>query len=622
MRIIPIFSAIALALSACNQTPTETVDSSDKLPVDVHSYANPNEARVTHLSLDLEVDFEAHILSGVAAYTINTYGDAEKIVFDTDNLIIDKVLLDNDHEAQWELGEANATFGIALTIKLKKETTKVAIFYSTHPDARALQWLDPVQTAGKKHPFLFTQSQAILARSWIPCQDSPGIRFTYDARIRVPEGMMALMSAENPTEVKPDGLYSFIMEQAVPSYLMAMSVGNIAFQSVGERTGVYAEPEMLEKSAWEFSEMENMVIAAEALYGPYVWGRYDLIVLPPSFPFGGMENPRLTFCTPTVIAGDKSLTALVAHELAHSWSGNLVTNATWNDFWLNEGFTVYFERRIMEALYGEDYSDMLMQLGYNDLEHTIEDMGHDHADTHLKLNLEGRNPDDGLTEIAYEKGCFFLVACEKAAGREAFDAFLKNYFTTHAFQVMDTERFLALLKEQLLNTPELQAAVDIDAWVYGPGLPETVQKPSSERFVLVDQELEKWNQGVEPKLLATANWTTHEWLRFIRGLPTEIETDKLGKLDKTFGFTASGNSEILAAWFQVTIRNGYAAANERIESFLIEVGRRKFLTPTYKAIVAYDGNTTRALSIYTKARPNYHAVAVETMDQLLGYSAL
>lgn len=308
-----------------------------------------------------------------------------------------------------------------------------------------MQWIEASQTVGKRHPAMFSQSQAILARSWVPLQDCPLVRFTYEAKIRTKSGMMVLMSAENPTELSSDGSYSFQMKQPIPSYLMAIAAGDYQFQSISDRAGIYAEPESLAEAAKEFSDLENMIQAAENLFGPYTWEQYDLLVLPPSFPFGGMENPRLTFLTPSIIVGDQSLTSLVAHELAHSWSGNLVTNATWNDFWLNEGFTVYFERRIMEALYGKDFSDMLSVIGYGDLKEDLQDIGPENADTWLKLDLADRNPDDGLTNVAYEKGYFFLLHVEAVVGRAAFDRFLKNYFKTFAFKSVNTDQFLDFL---------------------------------------------------------------------------------------------------------------------------------------------------------------------------------
>lgn len=614
------------------------------IPNDPHSYAEPNQAVVTHLDLDIDVDFALKRIKGVASYIIDNKTGTDKIVLDVNGLIIKNISISENNSGtkkfgyssdkgfysesepsfegattEFKLGENDEILGQALTIIIKPETKRINIEYETTDGARALQWLDAQQTAGKKYPFMFTQSQAILARTWLPCQDSPGIRYTYNARVKVPEYMLALMSATNPTEKNATGIYEFEMNQPIPSYLMALSVGDLAFKDMGGQTGVYAEPSLLEASAYEFAETKDMLVAAENLYGPYAWERYDILVLPPSFPFGGMENPRLTFATPTIIAGDRSLVSLVAHELAHSWSGNLVTNATWNDFWLNEGFTVYFEHRIMEAVYGRDYSEMLASLTKQELLDELEVMMVDAPkDTHLKLNLEGRDPDEGLTTIAYNKGYLFLRKIEETIGRERFDEFLKNHFQSNKFQIMDTEQFVENLNELL--SEEEKATVYVDAWVYGEGLPENSPEPESDRFAKVDAELEKWNNGAAASSLATSEWSTHEWLHFINSLPEEIATNRMADLDAAFDFTHSGNNEILGAWWQPAINNNYAPAMPEIEKFLITVGRRKFLTPTYKALKD-NGKLAKAKEIYTKARPNYHFVSIQTMDALLDFRA-
>jgi aminopeptidase N len=449
-------------------------------------------------------------------------------------------------------------------------------------------------------------------------QDSPGIRFTYDARVRVPKELLALMSADNPTSKNAEGVYTFRMDKPIPAYLLALSVGDLVFEKTGPNTGVYAEPVTLPKAVYEFADLEKMLHAAEKIYGQYAWGRYDLLVLPPSFPFGGMENPKLTFATPTILAGDRSLTSLVAHELAHSWSGNLVTNQTWNDFWLNEGFTVYFERRIMEELYGKPYAEMLASLGYGELVQTVEEFGKDSKDTQLKLDLSGRSPDDGVSDIAYEKGYFFLRLLENTVGREKWDAFVKNYFQTHAFQSMDTERFLDYLQKELFTgNPEQFTKLNIQEWVYSPGLPANIPQAKSERFAGVEEAATRWQQGTPASQLSTKDWSSHEWLHFIRQLPTSLTTAQMAGLDKAFGFTQSGNSEILAAWLLRAVQTNYTPAYPAMEKFLVNVGRRKFLTPLYQALLKTEKGKGRAKAIYAKARPNYHFVATNTLDTML-----
>ena len=616
----------ALQLASCTSQPTQDGETmttaqtaTEKMSADVHSYAQPAEAVTKHLDLDIEVNFDQKMISGTASYLIDNLTGTDKIIFDARDLQIEKVYLGDDmQETTFELGDSQPHLGQPLTVNIKSDTKKVTIKYKTSPEAAALQWLNPQQTAGKKHPFLFTQSQAILARTWIPIQDSPGIRITYNAKVKVPKELLAVMSAENPMQKNDTGIYTFQMKQPIPSYLMALSVGDLTFRKIGEQTGIYAEPATIEAAAYEFAEMDKMLKAAEKIYGKYRWDRYDLLVLPPSFPFGGMENPRLTFVTPTVLAKDRSLTSLIAHELAHSWSGNLVTNATWDDFWLNEGFTVYFERRIMEELYGKDYAAMLNVLGYQDMINTINDLGAGSADTHLKLDLEGRDPDDGLTDIAYEKGNFFLQNIEKAVGRERFDKFVNDYFNTFAFQSTDTDKFLNFLRAELIKGDEqLAEKINIEGWVYSPGLPEDFVKPTSSRFAKVEESFKAWKGGKPAAQLSTKDWSSHEWLHFIRMLPENMTQQQMAELDKAFNFTNSGNSEVLAAWLLHAIRNNYTTADKALETFLTNVGRRKFLVPIYKALIATPEGKKKALAIYAKARPNYHAVSTVTLDDLL-----
>jgi len=605
-QIISIFS-FSLLFLACS--------SKKDLRVDLHSFSEPHDVVTTHLDLDVEVDFDKEVISGVAQYQIENKNGSRELILDANGLIIDSVINAGNH-CNFILSKKDSILGQALIIDIEKDTKEVSIFYRSAPGSKALQWLDPRQTAGKKHPFLFTQSQAILARTWIPCQDSPGVRFSYTAKVKVPKGLLAVMSAENPTEKNDEGIYNFKMEQAIPAYLMALGVGDLMFQALGEHTGIYAEPEIIGKAAYEFAETEDMLTIAEEMYGKYAWDRYDMLILPPSFPFGGMENPRLTFVTPTILAGDRSLTSLIAHELAHSWSGNLVTNKTWNDFWLNEGFTVYFERRIMERLAGREYADMLSLLGKQDLEHEVQTIGHTHNDTHLKLDLSGRDPDDGLTDVAYEKGFFLLRLIEETVGRKQFDIFLKKYFSEHAFKVMGTEEFITYLNNNLLNSqPKAKEKIRLEDWIYGGGIPDNCPKVKSTKFKLVDKAIHSFEKGYPLAKIKSENWSSHEWLYFLRHLPNDMTQKDLKKLDEAFNFTASGNSEVLNAWFQRTIPAGYKPADKALENFLMTVGRRKFLKPLYEALYLKDSQ--KAKRIYKNARGNYHSVSTQTLDALI-----
>ncbi len=622
MARLPLFPFAVLlsTLFACSPRSEAPPTSDSAASADPHSFARPAEAAAEHLRLNLVVDMEGKQLEGEAIWQIRRNPGADSIIFDTKTMeILSVEVSDNGQTASpatFVLGQPDSILGRALIVSLAADTRFVHIRYRTSPEASALQFVPASQTHSRKAPFLLTQSQAIHARSWVPCQDSPGQRFTYESEVQVPQGLMALMSATNPTSIAPDGLYRFRMDQPIPSYLLALAVGDISFQALDERSGVYAEPTLLAKAAAEFVDVPPMIAIAEDLYGPYRWERYDILVLPPSFPFGGMENPRLTFATPTILAGDRSLVSLVAHELAHSWSGNLVTNATWNDFWLNEGFTVYVENRIMEALQGAEYAQMLAGISRSDLLAEVEAMGADHPHTRLAIDLRGFDPDDGVTSIAYDKGFFFLKTIENTVGREAFDMFLSTYFAENAFQTMTTERFLTYLRGHLLNDhPGAEEKIGVENWVYGTGIPENLPAPASTRFARVEEAAKAWAEGD----IGSEAWSSHEWVHFIHSLPATSPAD-LARLDAAFDLTASTNSEVQAAWYERAIQSDYQMAIPAIRSFLTAVGRRKFLMPLYGAMMEQAGWQETARSIYAEARPRYHPIAVTSVDQLLSWN--
>ena len=426
-------------------------------PVTNHSYSNTDSIHTTHLHLDLNVDFNKKIISGIARHEMSNKG-TNKAIFDIKGLTIKKVTTGNpNHEKSraFRIGKEskNVILGKPLLVDIDKSTTMVNIYYETTKESEALDWLDSALTSSKNKPFLYTQGQAILTRTWIPIQDAPSNRITYSADLKVPSDLMAVMSASNPKQKNDQGLYHFEMNQPIPCYLIALAVGDLVYGDLGNKTGVYCEPELLKASMHEFEDLPHMMNAAEKLYGEYAWEQYDLLVLPYSFPFGGMENPRLTFVDPTLLAGDRSLVSVIAHELAHSWSGNLVTNETWNDFWLNEGFTVYFENRIMEEIIGKRGADNLALVEFFELEEEMERINSSThpEDGHLFLNLKDRDPDEGMTDVAYVKGAFFLKTLEAAVGREKMDAFLESYFEHFKFTSVNTKDFITYLNQELLN---------------------------------------------------------------------------------------------------------------------------------------------------------------------------
>ena len=582
--------------------------------VDYHSFANPNEIRVTHLSLDLTANFESKQLVGEVTLDVErTKPENNTLVLDTRALEIQRVSVEGE-SVPFEMGETDPDLGTPLTITLPSAANSVTVAYSTSPEASGVQWLTPAQTAGKKHPFLFTQAQAVHARSFIPLQDSPQVRVTYDATIKTPEALLAVMSASNDPTTERDGEYEFNMPQPIPSYLIALAIGDLEFKAMGERTGVYAEPALLESAAKEFEDTEAMLEVTEETYGPYQWDRYDLLILPPSFPFGGMENPRLSFITPTVIAGDKSLVSLIAHELAHSWSGNTVTNATWRDLWLNEGFTTYLTYRIMEMIYGHDRFKKEAVLGYQDLENDVAAL--EENDEILAIDLRGRNPDDVFSNIPYEKGALFLREIEHKIGRENFDAFLMQYFKDFAFKSITTDTFIAYLDDTLLKQyPDKLDANRIHTWIFEPGIPEGAPHPESDAFTKIDDTRSAWLSGdVKAADIETAQWTVHEWLYFLNNMPESLSNAQLAELDSAFSLTSTKNNEIAHSWLMIAVQNNYQPAYDRLYSYLVSIGRNKLVKPLYRELSKTPEGKAFAKRAFEEAKPGYHPLTVKANE--------
>lgn len=585
---------------------------------DVLSYARPEIARVTHVDLDLAADFASQTMSGTATLDVLAARDAKEIVLDTDGLQIASVTDAKGRPLAWKVGASETYKGAPLTIQLNG-ASRIVITYRSAPNARALQWLPPQLTAGKKKPYLFSQGQSINNRSWIPTQDSPGIRQTWTAKITVPADLVAVMSGEGLT---PEGepaaggkrSYRFAMDKPVPPYLIAVAGGDLVFKPLGKRTGVWTEPSMLDRSAYELADTEKMVEAAEGLYGAYRWGRYDLLVLPPSFPFGGMENPTLTFLTPTFLTGDRANVGLVAHELAHSWSGNLVTNATWSDSWLNEGFTSYFENRIMERLYGKERADVEADLTWDELETNFRAAG---GRTTSGTRLHG-DPEGG--QVDYTKGAIFLKTIEETVGRDRWDAYLRSYFDRHAFQPQTTAGFLKDLRANLIRGDQaLEAKLQLDRWAYEPGMPDNAVHVKSPQLAAVERAAAAFAAGGPASAIDTKGWSTQLWQRFIARLPRTLAAERLADLDRTFRLSEQTNGYIRSAWLELAIANRYEPAVPSIEQFLTSVGRTLLVRPLYQGLKAQgDWGMTIARRVYAKARPTYHPVTAGAIDKVLG----
>jgi aminopeptidase N len=630
MRALTLLLIPAVLLAACAPQPVAAPAAAAPPappPLDVnrdyHSYANTADYRTEHLALDLTVDFTRRVLEGTVELQLMRLSGAPELVLDTRDLDIARVETDAGGHGAWSattfaVGERDAILGSALRIAMPPTADRVRIHYATRPEASGLQWVTPEQTAGRKHPFLYTQSQAIHGRSWIPSQDTPQVRSTFEARVRTPKDLFAVMSAVNRPNARRDGDYSFSMPQSVPSYLIALAVGDIQFRAVGRRTGIYAERSMVRGAAYEFEDTERMVVACEKLFGPYRGGRYDMLVLPPSFPYGGMENPRLTFLTPTSVVGDRSGVSLIAHELAHSWSGNLVTNSTWRDFWLNEGTTTYLTYRIMDEVYGPRRGAMERVLGQQDLVEAFEQAGKE-GDKALAYDQRGRDPDEVFSSIPYQRGRLLLEYLEHRFGRAKFDAVLRGWFDDHAFQSKTTEAFVAYLDEKLLQpNPGVVSRARIDEWIYATAMPADAIYAQSDVFARVDAQRADWLAGKLPTgKLPAANWSAHEWQHFLDNMPATTTAAQLGELDRRFALNKSPNSYIAMSWFRIAIRHGYAPALPAVERFLLAVGRMRFINPLYRELATTPEGRALAERVFARARPTYHPIAQVGVERTL-----
>ncbi len=584
---------------------------------DPHSYTDLDQGRLTEVALFLRVDFAAKQLRGHARLSLQgpTSGTLD---LDVRDLAIDRICTTDGDAIPYDLAAPDEVLGAKLSVQLPDATTAFDVFYATSPQASALQWLAPSQTAGGEHPYLFSQCQAIHARALVPVQDSPRARVKLQAEIEVDKPLRVVMAAaadgEKAGSSDATSTWMFHMPQPIPPYLIALAAGNIHAQEVGPRSVVYAEPEVLQKAAWEFAGVEDMITTAEGLFGPYPWERFDLLCMPPSFPYGGMENPRLTFLTPTLLAGDRSQVNVVAHELAHSWTGNLVTNADMEHFWLNEGFTVYAERRILEALEGAEYVALHAAIGRSGLARAVEHFGQDSPHTRLRTELEGVDPDEVFSLVPYEKGFLLVRLIHETIGQKRFDTFLKAYIAKFSFQSITTEQWEEFVEEQL---PGVLAKINAEAWLRSPGVPDNEPSFTSERKATVDALAAAWGDGQRPTKETAAKWSSEEWLLYLQGLPKELALADCEKMDETFGLTQQGNSEILVEWLCIAVPSGYEPGIDRACAFLKEMGRMKYLKPLYNVLAANPDTKARARALFEEVKPTYHPIAQMVVESVL-----
>ena len=610
----------ALALSSCAQDAYDPGH-------DYFSFANSDQFVTRHLELDLTVDFAARQLVGSVRLSMERLDPAAReLVLDSHTLHIESVsvaLPDGlARDAEFLIGASVKKLGGARASSLPAVcgthgAESVTSHYLTDQGDTALQWLPPELTAGGKHPFLFSQSQDIHARSWIPLQDTPSVRATYGATIRTPPELLALMSADNDPLAVRSGEYRFEMPQPIPSYLLAIAVGDIFFAPLGPQTGVYAEPEVLAAAAHEFADTQNMLDAAAEMYGDYQWGRYDLLILPPSFPYGGMENPRLSFITPTVIAGDRSLVSLIAHELAHSWSGNLVSNRTWRDIWLNEGVTSYLDKRLMEELFGKERADEERVIDYRELIEQLPDIKP--AMQALAPRLGSEDIEETQGTVHYKKGQLLLDYLEHAFGRDVFDRFLAGYFDHFRFEAISSEQFLAYLTDNLLDQdPGKVSQEQVEQWLYQPGLPEDAVIPQSESLQRAADLALKWAGGeVSLESVPIADWSPLAVVHFIKTLPDTLSDEQLTELDQRNGLSSTRNAEIGRAWFIQVAKRRYRPAYESMRQHLIRYGRMRLVVPVYKALIENGQDKALAEEIFALAKPGYHPITIMAAELVL-----
>src|SRR6266478_2706083 len=579
---------VAGLVLACAGLPAAGADLSPIEPgLDYHSFANADQFRTTHIALNLRIDLEGKVISGVVELELKRLDPrATQLVLDTKDLMISDLTQKSadvlgataKNQIIWvsrpfRLEKPDPILGSALVIDLppsRNPVESIRIDYETLPTAAALQWLTPKQTAGRRKAFLYTQSEPIGARTWIPLQDTPLVRATYEARIHTDSDVVAVMSAENHPTHKRNGDYTFVMPQAIPSYLIALAVGDLRFQETGPRTGVYAEKPVVKAAAKEFADTESMIAASEKLFGPYRWTRYDILVLPPSFPVGGMENPRLTFITPTV--------------------------------------------------YGEQRAAMERVLGLQSLRKDLARLPP--KDQVLAIDLRDRDPDLVFSDVPYQKGRLFLGYLEAKFGRDRFDAFLRGYFDHFAFKSITTEQFNQYLSENLLDRfPGIVTHAEVLAWEHEPGLPIGAVLPVSNAFSQVDDARSAWLGGkLQPKTFGL-DWVTQQWLYFLDNMPAPLRAEQLGSLDQAYGLTRSQNAEIEHSWLVLVIRNDYQPSYARLEQYLTTVGRRKLIAPLYVELMKSPSGSAFAQRVYAKARPGYHPETVAAIDAIVNPTA-
>jgi leukotriene-A4 hydrolase len=630
---LPRAAVAALAL-ACSSSAA-AVDLEPMQPsLDYHSFANVEQFRVTRVELNLRVDFRNKVLFGVAALEVKRLDPrATQLVLDTRDLDIRDVSERASNvlgalsktETTWvsrpfHLDKADPILGSPLVIDLpplKKSTEIIKIEYVTSPTAPGLMWLTEPQTLGKHHPFLFSLSEALGARSWIPLQDTPQVRASYSAVIHTDSDVLAVMSAKNDPKVKRNGEYSFNQSDAIPSSLIALAVGDLRFKELGPRTGIYAEKPLADAAAKEFADAEALLRAGERLFGTYRWDRFDIVVPPPSFPVAEVGDPDAAFVSPSAITGDRSRESVVAQALAQAWSGGLVSNATWRDAWIGAGLAVYMRGRILEEVYGAQRAGAERAAELSSLREELARL--DPADQALAADFRRRDPGAAARRPADEKAGLLFAYLDGKFGRERFDPFLKAYFDHFSLKSVTTDQFLSYLKDNLLERyPGVVSPAQVTAWVMSPGIPADAPFPASNGLESVDAARSAWLAGrLAAKNLDTRGWLTPQWTYFLDHVPAPLRKDQLADLDQAFAFTRTANAEIAADWLVLVIRSSYQPGYTRLEQYLQTTGRQSLIEPLYVELMKTPAGATLAKRVYALAKPAYSARTAAALDAIV-----
>ncbi|KAI0407729.1 leukotriene A-4 hydrolase [Xylaria palmicola] len=587
-----------------NHTHTHTRSRGRMAPRDPNTLANYGEWLTKHTTVNFNVNFQKQRLEGSVLLELESLTDkkSREVVLDTNHLSVLSVKSDSA-DLQWTLKDPVAPYGSPLHVSVpdgvsQGDTLKLDIALETTKDCVGLQWMTPAQTGNKKHPYVYSQCQAILARSIFPCQDTPDVKSTFTFNITSPLPVVA-SGVPVPADVQGDRdkLFRFEQQVPIPSYLFALASGDLETAPIGKRSVVTTGPEALKEAKWELeNDMDKFLEVAEKLVFDYQWGPYNVLVLPPSFAYGGMENPIFTFATPTIISGDRQNVDVIAHELSHSWSGNLVGCASWEHFWLNEGWTTYLERRIGAAIHGTPQFDFSAIIGWKSLEDSVALFGADHEFTKLIINHKGVDPEDAFSSIPYEKGFHFLYYLDRLVGREHFDKFIPHYFNTWARKSLDSFEFKQTFLDFFENygNEEIKEKIAQIPWeerFYTPGLPP---KPEF-NTAYVDSCLalaEKWKQAdYQPSPKDLESFTANQILVFLQAVqafPSPLNAERSRLLGTTYNLSSSRNAELKSAYYLIALKAGDRSELAGVVDLLSSVGRMKYVRPLYRALNKLD----------------------------------